>query len=253
MSSRVLVTDSRWRSLDDEPTRVIGAHQASSAPPSVISLDDTRRASMSEVPAASRPASPPRLDQGRGEVPPAVALGLVGLSIGRDGDGCGRRVLWTASGGVWAGTRGWTIDTGVRVGRLVHRARARRAPGPLAREGGRFPTSVSFLIYIRGIHDRLVYLHYPCIETSLAPPRRRAPLLVCPIRSARPLGIGAGGPQEATGLFCDRPCVRAPVISPAVAGSRGNLGGFSLTHHPCADRLESEGRCPRREALGPGR
>ena len=120
-------------------------------------------------------------------------------------------------------------------------------------EGGRTPTSVSFLIYKRGIHDRLVYVHYPCIETSLAPPRRRAPLLVCPIRSARPLGIGAGGPQEATGLFCDRPCVRAPVISPAVAGSRGNLGGFSLTHHPCADRLESEGRCPRREALGPGR
>lgn len=195
VSSRVLVTDSRWRSLDDEPTRVIGAHQASSAPPSVISLDDTRRASISEVPAPSRPASPPRLDQSRGEVPPAVALGLVGLSIGRDGDGCGVWVLWTAPGGVWAGTRGWTIDTGVRAGRLVHRARARRAPGPLARRRRTLPyTSVSFLIYKRGIHDRLVYLHYPCIETSLAPPRRRAPLLVCPIRSARPLGIGAGGP-----------------------------------------------------------
>ena len=160
--------------MDDEPTRVFGAHHASSAPPSVISLDDTRRASMSEVPSASRPASPPRLDQSRGEVPPAVALGLVGLSIGRDGDGCGVWVLWTASGGVWTGTRGWTIDTVVRVGRLVHRARARRAPGPLAREGGRFPTSVSFLIYKRGIHDYLFYVHYPCIETSLAPPRRRA-------------------------------------------------------------------------------
>ena len=175
MSSRVLVTESRWRSLDDEPTRVIGAHQASSAPPSVISLDDTRRASTSEVPAPSRPASPPRLDQIRGEVPPAVALGLVGLSIGREGDGCGVWVLWTASGGVWAGTRGWTIDTGVRVGRLVHRARARRAPGPLARPRRTHPyTSVSFLIYKRGIHDCLVHLHYPCIETSHAPPRRRA-------------------------------------------------------------------------------
>ena len=139
VSSRVLVTESQWRSLDDEPTRVIGAHHASSAPPSVISLDDTRRASMSEVPAASRPASPPRLDQGRGEVPPAVALGLVGLSIGRDRDGCGVWVLWTASGGVWAGTRGWTIDTGVRAGRLVHRARARRAPGPLARRRRALP------------------------------------------------------------------------------------------------------------------
>jgi len=174
VSSRVLVTESRWRSLDDEPTRVIGAHQASSAPPSVISLDDTRRASTSEVPAPSRPASPPRLDQSRGEVPPAVALGLVGLSIGREGGGCGRRVRGTASGGVWAGTRGWTIDTGVRAGRLVHRARARRAPGPLARRRRRFTTSVSFLIYKRGMCDCLVYLHYPCIETSLAPPRRRA-------------------------------------------------------------------------------
>ena len=72
-----------------EPTRETGAHQASRAPPSVMSLDETRRATMSKVLPPSRPPSPPRLDQGRGEVPPPVALGLVwglGLVIG---NGCG--------------------------------------------------------------------------------------------------------------------------------------------------------------------
>ena len=146
-----------------EPTRVTGAHQASRAPPSVMSLDETRRAMTSKVPPPSRPPSPPRLDQGRGEVPPPVALGLVGLGL-IVGNGCGR-VLETASGGAWTGTRGWTIDAaGSRVRRPVHRARACRVPGPLVRSTPLLLLR-QLLRFAQQIRNRLwASLHYPCVR-----------------------------------------------------------------------------------------
>jgi len=146
-----------------EPTRVTGAHQASRAPPSVMSLDETRRATTSKVPPPSRPPSPPRLDQGRGEVPPPVALGLVGLGL-VVGNGCGR-VLETASGGAWTGRRGWTIDAaGYRVRCPVHRAPAYRVPGPLVRS---IPLLLlrQLLRFAQQIRNRLwADLHYPCVR-----------------------------------------------------------------------------------------